>query len=372
MGLELNGNFNKEKSIIVKGFAILCMITYHVWGVNKYQPILGNSFNIEKFIGQFGHICVPIYLFLSGYAMYLVACRSNFKYIDLIKRVIKLLLKYWLIFIIFIPFGFFIFGVYKCNITELFLNFTTIKISYNGDWWFLRLYIQLMIIFPIFKYIVSKYTVRKTLIISGLIYLLGFFMFLALKINLSNITKTLIYQDIQVVFVDQLIFTIGCIFAKYNLFMQIQEKIKKYKLDYFKIYILVLLIMFIVRSIMYVFFEEIIRFGSPDWFDFAMVPIVIFCVYNIFSSIRLKKIMIILGKNSDNMWLTHTFFYKLYFQNIIYSIKSSVLILIIVILLSFISSTVINFIYKKISELYERVNNYIKIKTFIWELNKGE
>lgn len=348
--MELNSSFDKEKSIIVKGFAILCMITYHVLGVNKYQPILGNSFNIERFVGQFGHICVPIYLFLSGYAIYLVSCRSSFKYIDLIKRIGKLLLRYWLIFIIFIPLGFIVFDIYKFNINELLFNFTTIKISYNGDWWFLRLYIQLMIIFPIFKYFVSKNSIKKSIGISLIIYLLGFCMFLFFKLNLSDITKTMIYQDIQVIFVDQLIFTIGCIFAKYNIFNKIQNKLKKYKFNKLIVYLLGLFGIFVFRSIMYVFFEDIIKFGSPDWFDFIIVPIVITCVYNIFSRGFLKKVMIILGENSDNMWLTHTFFYKLYFQNIIYSIKSSILILVLVILLSFISSKFINFIYNSINK----------------------
>lgn len=348
--LELNNSFDKEKSIIVKGFAILCMITYHVWGENKYQPILGNSFNIERFIGQFGHIYVPIYLFLSGYAIYLISCRGGFKYIDLIKRIVKLLLRYWLIFIVFIPLGFIVFDVYKFNINELFFNFTTIKISYNGDWWFLRLYIQLMIIFPIFKYVVSKNSIKKSISISLIIYLFGFFMFLALKLNLSYITKTMIYQDIQVIFVDQLTFTIGCIFAKYNIFNQIQNKFKKYKVDKLRVYVLILFGIFMFRSIMYVFFEDIINFGSPDWFDFIITPIVIVCVYNIFSIGFLKRVMISLGKNSDNMWLTHTFFYKLYFQNVIYSIKSSILILLLVISLSFISSKFINFIYNSINK----------------------
>lgn len=351
--MNLNNIFDKEKSTIVKGFAILCMITYHVWAVDKYEPILGYKFNIERFIGQFGHICVPIYLFLSGYAMYLIACKKKLKYIDLIKRIFKLLLKYWLIFILFIPLGFKVFNVYTFNINEFILNFTTIKISYNGDWWFLRLYIQLILIFPLFFYVIRTKSIRKSIIISGIVYLFGFFMFLAFKLNLNNITNTNIYQDIQVIFIDQLVFTLGCIFAKNNLFSQIENILKKYEINNLIFYMITLFMIFIFRSIMYAFFEDIIKFGSPDWFDFIIVPIIITCIYNIFSIGFLKKVMIILGENSDNMWLTHTFFYKLYFQKYIYSIESSILILILVILLSFISSIVINFIYNYIKKQIE-------------------
>ena len=352
--LVVNNSFDKEKSIIVKGFAILCMITYHVWGLNKYEPIFGERLNIERYIGQFGHVCVPIYLFLSGYAIYLISYRSNFKYIDLIKRIFGLLLKFWLVFIVFIPVGFLIFDVYKFNIKELIMNFSTLKITYNGDWWFIRLYIQLLILFPIFKFIISKNSFAKTLMISFGIYVVGFFMFFVLKFQLSNIVTSQIYKDIEVIFVDQLIFVIGCLFAKYNVFKLIQDKLTYIKLDRLYVYVLGLILMFILRSIMYVFFEYIINFGSPDWFDFIITPIIIVCVYNIFSKGIFKNFMLTLGNNSDNMWLTHTFFYKLYFQNEIYSLGSSILILVIVILLSFISSKIINLIYDFLSSTVNR------------------
>lgn len=343
--MVVDNTFDKEKSLIVKGFAILCMITYHVWGVNKYEPMLGENLNIERYIGQFGHICVPIYLFLSGYAIYLISCRNNFKYKDLVKRVFNLLSKFWFIFILFIPAGFLIFNVYKFDIKELIMNFTTLKITYNGDWWFIRLYIQLLILFPIFKFVISKYSFMKTLMISFGVYVIGFFMFLVLKLNLSNIVNFQIYQDIQVMFVDQLIFTIGCLFAKYNAFKLIKDKLKEIKLDKLYIYVILLLLIFLLRSIIYVFFEDIIKFGSPDWFDFSIVPIIIVCVYNMFSKGIAKNLMIILGNNSDNMWLTHTFFYELYFQKEIYSLCSSILILFTVIVFSFVSSNIINLLY---------------------------
>ncbi len=64
--MVVDNSFDKEKSLIVKGFAILCMITYHVWGVNKYEPMLGENLNIERYIGQFGHIFVYFYIIYTS------------------------------------------------------------------------------------------------------------------------------------------------------------------------------------------------------------------------------------------------------------------------------------------------------------------
>jgi uncharacterized membrane protein len=74
--------FTKEKTNIAKGIAICLMIAFHLYTFEE-RLINGNTFiptipffNAEHYLGNFGNICVSIFLFLSGYGMYLGSQKS--------------------------------------------------------------------------------------------------------------------------------------------------------------------------------------------------------------------------------------------------------------------------------------------------------
>ena len=62
-------DFDKNKTLFFKGIAIIFMVLLHLFGQYelKYISIIGNYGNVEKGVGDFGKICVSIYIFLSGY-----------------------------------------------------------------------------------------------------------------------------------------------------------------------------------------------------------------------------------------------------------------------------------------------------------------
>ena len=104
--------FTKEQTNNAKGVAICLMFAQHLYphsnrllNGNNYIPLIP-SLNLEKHIGSFGNICVSMFLFLSGYGMFLGYLRSKKKIFN--YSLIKLkdfYFTYWLYFLIFIPIG---------------------------------------------------------------------------------------------------------------------------------------------------------------------------------------------------------------------------------------------------------------------------
>lgn len=347
---NLNYEFDKNRTLALKGLAVFFMVIYHVFATfSGYTSILKiNGIQIEYLIGEFGHICVSMFLFLSGYGMYKLSLKQNFSYKSILSRICKFIINYWIIFIIFIPPGFLIFNVYEFNLIEMISNIIPINTTYVGEWWFITLYIQLLLIFPLIKKVIDNKKYYETIFIILASYILAFCMFLLTKIvpDLSHLMNYVIYEDLFVILMDQIHFCIGCLFAKFDVFKKINIFFNKYKLNKISIYIILALSIFVMRSIMFIFFEYILKFGSPDWFDFIYIPIFIYVMSIIlYSSELLKKGMTFLGKYSTNIWLIHPFLYKIYFKEIIYAPKLSIFILIWIIALCILISIFLNKIY---------------------------
>ena len=65
-----------------------------------------------------------------------------------------------------------------------------------------------------------------------------------------------------------------------------------------------------------------------------------------------------ISKHSTNMWLTHMFFYMIYFKELVYAPKYPIFIFIWLVILCIITSYLINFIYKPIVKLLDNKLSY--------------
>lgn len=87
--------FEKDDTKIMKALAIILMLYHHLYAFPyriSYDYISLFKYNdktISFFIGDFGKICVCIFIFLSGYGTYYVYNNTN----DLIKKKLKSLYK---------------------------------------------------------------------------------------------------------------------------------------------------------------------------------------------------------------------------------------------------------------------------------------
>lgn len=151
---------------ILKGVAILLMLLHHcLYTGEGYDDIIIFGHPIFQNIGEFSKICVALFVFISGYGL-TAKTVINDDTSDLWKfyrhRYMKLMLNYWVIYLIFVPIGILAFhrtfpavygdnwffkaiidflGLYKATIGEF--N------GYNATWWFIGVIIILYLTYPL-------------------------------------------------------------------------------------------------------------------------------------------------------------------------------------------------------------------------------
>ncbi|WP_077360400.1 hypothetical protein [Fictibacillus arsenicus] len=73
---------SKQDTKVLKGIAILLMVLLHLFarkdvnGLYETVPII-NGIPLVYYIGLMGDSCRPIYLFVTGYAFYIMITKSN-------------------------------------------------------------------------------------------------------------------------------------------------------------------------------------------------------------------------------------------------------------------------------------------------------
>lgn len=322
-------NFTKKHTQMTKGIAIILMLIHHLFAYPdrlKYQYI--GFLKLEQNIGEFGKICVAMFLFLSGFGVYYTLYKSNTIKESFKKSINKIKLiyfNYWIVFLLFIPIGFLLFNV-KFNLLELLLNFLGIESSYNYEWWFFRTYIILLISSPVF---INKISNKNLLAFFEI-----FFGFVLSKILMIIGNGGYLLEEVVNLLIWTPCFYMGVYFAKFDMFDYLKQLFKKIKLDNKIIYLII--------GLLIICFNNHIPGGTGR--DALITPIFIICIINIFDDSKAAGILTHLGKHSNNMWLVHSFFCYYYFQKVLFSTKISVLILLLLIVLSLLTSYVINYI----------------------------
>ena len=138
----MEDRFNKEKSLELKGVAIIFMFWLHLYGHdnliqngNYYTELWGG---VTQFLLTLSSICVPIFIFIAGYGFAIKQGSEK----SLLKTIGGLYKKIWLVALFFFPLALFL-GKLDFKITELGLNLSGFYFSYCGEWWFVSLYVLL-------------------------------------------------------------------------------------------------------------------------------------------------------------------------------------------------------------------------------------
>ena len=338
--------FEKDDTKIMKAVAIILMLYHHLFAFpdrinyNYISLFKYNDKTISFFIGDFGKICVAIFLFLGGYGTYCIY-KNNTN--ELIKKKLKSLYKCFLrVFIITIPISVLLHDKQiVLEFKEFLYNITGWSTTYNGEWWFIMPYVFLIIMSPILIKIINKYTKNMyisfiVLIIYQLLLINYYPKLLALpvfdKYRLTNIyvntTRTLYLLSTYVC---------GMLFAKYKLLDKVKVKLAS-KFIYTIISIIVIGIIFILRRLLWPYDIDLI---FAPLFIVSMTIILSNSIFNI-----LNKVLLKIGKESTNIWLIHSFFCYHWCQKFIFMPKYSILIFLTLLVISYISSIIINNIYK--------------------------
>lgn len=331
---------SKKDINMTKGVAILFMLLLHLFcrkDINGlYETfIIINDVPLLYYLALFGDACVPMYCFASGYGLYISFNKINNSNKKNVIRILKLLLNFWIIFIIFITIGTFT-GTdkYPGSLTELLLNFLMLSNSYNGAWWFLQTYIILVFISPSLFKIIKKYNSILVLLVSCVIYLLSFFQRIKDVFDLGDNTFLLIIINAIVLVGTSLFpFTVGTIFAKDKVFTRFSKEMNKLSLKNTACVIGILLLI-IIHSI----YESMVI--AP------ITGIAFICIFNVMNKkSNVQKALNYFGRHSTNVWLTHMFFYMIIFPEMTFAPRYPIFIFMWLITLCLLSSYVVNYIY---------------------------
>ncbi|MBQ3416798.1 MAG: acyltransferase [Ruminococcus sp.] len=168
---EKGFSFDIRQTNICKGVAVLILVFHHMF---RYSPvdfvplIKINDLSLAYRVADFGHVCVAVFLILSGYGLYKSYCsferknggklsiKLNLLFVK--NHLLKLMLSFWFIYLLFVPLGF-LFGrspveIYQGNLLYALFDFLGIAYwtgtpLFNQTWWFMSVIILYYLLFPV-------------------------------------------------------------------------------------------------------------------------------------------------------------------------------------------------------------------------------
>ncbi|MEL0630292.1 acyltransferase family protein [Psychromonas aquatilis] len=323
---------SKTESNFIKGIAVMLLLQHHLFAFDNRIPDLNNLihmfnyYNLEKIIGIYGKICVPIFLFISGYG-FTVSNKREEKYY--LHKIIMIYKAVALVFFIFIPICFFIFQDPKIslNIKLLISNFFGFSSSFNGEWWFLLPYILMVMLTPLLQR-TKKYTL-SILAISLVLH----------QVDGYGLWGQFLYWQPAYIF--------GFICAVHREYIN-RVLSKQY------ISIIFTIFTFLVVKLCYDQWKvEGLLFTTP----LAVISIVFI---SRITPCLIRKVIQDIGSKSLFIWLTHSFYCYHIAKNYIYSPKYTILILLNLLVISYISALLLEKLASLIDILLFKFNLRVK------------
>ena len=326
-------------TIAMKAIAILCMLAHHLWtfperiaGGPLQSLLTVSNLPLTVHFGVFAKICVSIFFFLGGYGLY----KKYFgKRYNIAERLKKLYFAYWKVFVIFVPIGFIFFSnqtaycqdadVYSAfsqfSVKEILLNFFGLISTYNKEWWFLINYAVLLVLFPLIRISVNRLSALDNV-----------FIIIVLSIALTRFHYAIPHAAC---------FWMGAVVARNGLFDKLSDFLKAKKL--------LNPIFDTIIWIAVIFFR---RYNNGFYFDIFFVPLLTIASIDFVNRIAIfKRSLFALGKQSTNMWLTHTFFCY-YFgvtAKIVAAPRYAIPAFIILLAMSYAASVLVEKFWKKVT-----------------------
>lgn len=348
--------YGKDMATITSGIAILLMIMHHFFGWPilykdgiTYTSIFGNlnvdGIPIEQSFAGYCKICVSIYAFNTGYAIW--TNKEVLSYSKIRSKIIKFITSYWVIYLLFIAYAF----IVNENLPPL-KNFLLNLIGMGGSHkfvnissaWYVPFYITILLITPaLIRIFRLKFALNC--IISLCLILAAFLLDKYIKDTntltyiLSTICNHLCHYLSSVL--------VGIFVCKYSLFEKIDKVLGGRNI---LLYILLIAATIFIRP----YFPKI---GGNK--DAILVVILLYSIISIIRSLnsnKIKSILTFLGIYSMNMWFVQPIFYTGKYdilQQILFYPKYSILIYIWCVILVLLIAIGCTYIQKYIFNLYK-------------------
>lgn len=340
--------FNKENSLVIKGFAILAMLFHHCFLKGRFEDYAislvpftqGQITNMASFL----KICVPLFAFVSGYGLWLsldskpqsVSYPQWYK-----KRIVSSFKHYWLIVVLVwiicmaidqrpvdvyfdkgVGVGIFYMLADLAGVSSLLDTPMLI-----GTWWYMGAAFAFIILAPLLHYALKK--------VGSLFCLAILFIFPRIgAIGFPGGTQFFTFMPA---------FCLGMIFAKNFVF----EHIRKVALRKWYTYVIALLI---CAAVAFALYKTYLKLPIKEYWDIKwdLIPTAfIVILYLITEPIGwLKKGVAFLGKHSANIFMIHTLIRGIYLEKFIYTSPHFTVVLLKLFVLSLAASFVLNGLIK--------------------------
>lgn len=369
--------FGKKESQLIKGIAIIAMFYHHFFGFPTW--LAPESYFVHTYIGErciesdiasFCKICVAIYAFVSGYALFVQKYDiKNIK--SLLKRILTFLGSYWVIFLVFLIFGI-MFNEPFPPIDRFLLQCIGVSTATVFDWsyfnaihpvfaWYVSFYILFIVISPLLAKLCKYNFIIDLFLISGILFGVNYLTYITLPEGFS-IIKILVKTFATWGHIGM----IGFLFAKYNVFGFIHNILTKYLSDI----VIVILLILVLGQIYYLWtYEGKLCIYENDIIKvsyFAIyTPLFIYAVIYILNFINCKilnSILISLSKEGTNMWFLHGLFFtpKKTIQWIAYLPMHPFLILVWTLVLMYGSSIIMKHIVDLLRSIVQKKMSVMK------------
>ena len=325
----LDFRLSLDETLIIKGIAICLMLWHHLF----YQHPEYGSFVFQSAL--FGKVCVSLFLFVSGYGLTVQYGKvfdkpimETFRF--QMKRFVKFYANYWVIFLVFVPIGVFVFerslnipyegsNIIKAIIGDFF-GINGLQ-SYNITWWFNQLIVSLYFLFPILYFATKRWPI---LFLMGSIILWKF----SLPILPTGIHGWILH------------FMLGIVYVLYI------DKLNHF-LNRFNFWFLLSILLLSFSVLFYMRNYHVIPYFTGTRVDaFLSVNIILLVLLTIRHIHIIHGTLKFLGKHSMNIYMVHTFIFLYWFKGLIYSFKYPIVIFTVLLVSSLVISITIEYLKK--------------------------
>ena len=193
--MKLSRPLSKNESNLIKGVAILMIIFHNYFhiippspGENQFafaslnfdrywQLLISDPFSIIRYsFSYFGHYGVQLFIFISGYGLYISYNKKEISYFKFLGQRIKKLYPALLFIVVFLLIAIPIWEqkINLSTIESLLLKLTLLfnfipgeGMAVTGPFWFFSLIVQLYIIFPLLMYLTKKFGSLSMLVVGA-------------------------------------------------------------------------------------------------------------------------------------------------------------------------------------------------------------
>lgn len=299
--------FGKDKTAIIKGFAIIFMIILHHGGQDWFDvviPAFSNPF-LPHYFSVF-KLCVGIFTFMVGYG-YAFSANKDFKYS--LSHIWKLLLPFWIILFVFtLPI---VIAKGEWDWSVFLLNLFGVNSKWCWVSWFVAFYIYAMVVMPFMSCLINKWPVVGAFLLIFLTY--GFAV--AIHQFVPDYSKNDWTQRLFDCMMNSPTMILGYLFANEKWFNKIH-------IPQHWSMLFVALLMIVLTFFLRYHYGAFLGFNL-DIFYAPLFILAILIIFNLYSFPILSKIFSMLGNTSVYMW----FFHSLFFTGVVRSVYQPLILI---------------------------------------------